>query len=283
MVNEEGKTDQQKWEEVKRITAALAAPFDSSAIHFKPGKISGNRAMALVYVDARAIQDRLDEVLGVLGWQDEYECLADGAVVCRLRLRLGDEWITKMDVGAPSEQADEGDRRKAAFSDALKRAAVKFGIGRYLYRIGTQWVEYDSQKRRFVNKPVLPSHSLERKGLTTRPQSRTNSAHIPSGMAGPTNREVESQGVNRHNLPATGLELQQRLNAYDSQLAKQGVCKPGELVNHVVQAGCRAGFNKDLTQWSGSAIHFAVEETRSFAGHKNPSSTEGTVQTANKS
>jgi hypothetical protein len=64
-----------------------------------------------------------------LGWQDEYECLPDGSVVCRLRLRLGDEWITKMDVGAPSEQPDEGDRRKAAFSDALKRAAVKFGIG----------------------------------------------------------------------------------------------------------------------------------------------------------
>jgi hypothetical protein len=40
-----------------------------------------------------------------------------------------------MDVGGPSEQPDEGDRVKAAFSDALKRAAVKFGIGRYLYRL----------------------------------------------------------------------------------------------------------------------------------------------------
>ena len=34
----------------------------------------------------------------MLGWQDEYEFLPDGSVVCRLRLRVGDEWITKVDV-----------------------------------------------------------------------------------------------------------------------------------------------------------------------------------------
>ena len=120
---------------VEALTEALASPFDPREVRFKPAVVSGNRALALAYVDARVIQDRLDDVLGVTGWQDEYECLPDGSVVCRLRLRLGDEWITKMDVGGPSEQPDEGDRRKAAFSDALKRAAVKFGIGRYLYRL----------------------------------------------------------------------------------------------------------------------------------------------------
>ena len=127
---------------------------------FKPAVVSGNRALALAYIDARVIQDRLDEVVGVLGWQDEYECLPDGSVVCKLRLRLGDEWITKMDVGGPSEQPDEGDRRKAAFSDALKRAAVKFGIGRYLYRLPNQWVDYDAHKRQFTKTPTLPAHAL---------------------------------------------------------------------------------------------------------------------------
>src|SRR5207244_6988189 len=109
------------------------------------------------YVDARVIQDRLDEVLGVAGWQDEYECLPDGAVVCRLRLRLGEEWITKMDVGGQSEQPDEGDRRKAAFSDAPKRAAVKFGVGRYLYWLDPQWLDYDPQKRQSLRQPTLPA------------------------------------------------------------------------------------------------------------------------------
>src|ERR671934_1400166 len=145
---------------VEELTEALAAPFDPQEVRFKPGVVSGNRALALVYVDARVIQDRLDEVLGVAGWQDEYECLPDGSVVCRLRLRLGDEWITKMDVGGPSEQSDAGDRRKAAFSDALKRAAVKWGVGRYLYRLPSQWVDYDPHKRQFVRKPTLPASAL---------------------------------------------------------------------------------------------------------------------------
>src|SRR5579884_1874600 len=145
---------------VEELTEALAAPFDPREVRFKPAVVNGNRALALAYVDARVIQDRLDDVLGVAGWQDEYECLPDGSVVCRLRLRLGDEWITKMDVGGPSEQPDEGDRRKAAFSDALKRAAVKFGVGRYLYRLPSQWVDYDPQKRRFLKMPVLPPFAL---------------------------------------------------------------------------------------------------------------------------
>jgi hypothetical protein len=142
------------------VAAALAAPFDASEVKFKPAVVSGNRALALAYVDARAIQDRLDEVLGVMGWQDSYRVLPDGSVMCRLRLRIGDQWITKVDVGGQSEQPDGGDRTKAAFSDALKRAAVKFGVGRYLYRLPQQWCDYDPHKRQFVRTPSLPPWAL---------------------------------------------------------------------------------------------------------------------------
>ena len=142
--------------EIEAIAQALSAPFENSEVKFKPQHVSGNRALVVPFVDARVIQDRLDDVLGVMGWQDSYQCLPDGAVVCRLCIRLGVEWITKEDVGGQSEQPDEGDRRKAAFSDALKRAAVKFGIGRYLYRLKPQWVDYDPQKRQLVGTPRLP-------------------------------------------------------------------------------------------------------------------------------
>src|SRR5205823_537140 len=121
-----------------------------------------NRDLVVPNVDASVSQDRLEHELGVSGWWDEYECLRDGSVVYRLRLRLGAEWITKMDVGSPSEQPDEGDRRKAAFSDALKRAAVKFGIGRYLYRLPVQWVDFDPKKRQFTATPTLPPEALPR-------------------------------------------------------------------------------------------------------------------------
>src|SRR5258708_3650289 len=105
---------------VKALTEALAAPFNPREVKFKRGVVSGQRALALAYVDARVIQDRLDDVLGVTGWQDEYECLPDGSVVCRLRLRLGRRWITKSDLGGPSQHPDGRDPITAPFNHPLK-------------------------------------------------------------------------------------------------------------------------------------------------------------------
>jgi hypothetical protein len=100
-----------------------------------PGAITKDKtkALALAYVDARTVMNRLDRVLGVAGWRGHYQTLGNGAVRCILSIRLGDEWIAKEDVGGLSDQEDEGDRTKAAHSDGLKGAAVKFGVGRYLY------------------------------------------------------------------------------------------------------------------------------------------------------
>ena len=69
-------------------------------------------------------------------------------------------FVRETDVGSPSEQPDDGDKLKAAFSDALKRAAIKLGIGRYLYRLPRQWVDYDPQQRQFVRPPQLPTWAL---------------------------------------------------------------------------------------------------------------------------
>jgi hypothetical protein len=247
--------------EAGSLTRALAAPFEVSEVRFKPGVISGNRALALAYVDARAIQDRLDAVLGVEGWQDDYECLPDGSVICRLRLRLDGEWVTKVDVGSPSEPAggrDGGDRLKAAFSDALKRAAVKFGIGRYLYRLPGQWVDYDPKRRQLVKTPSLPA---------------------PAQPVRPESLAVKSKSERSpHARPANGAELQRRLYEYDARLAAQGVCKPGDLVKHVVKAGTKAGYGADLASWSGAAIALAVEETKTFeATARQPASADKNV------
>src|SRR5262245_3706739 len=144
-------------DETRAIGEALARPFPASAIKFRPGATSGNRALALPYVDSRAVQDRLDDVLGVAGWEDSYQLLPDGSVVCTLRARIGPQRIPKQDVGSPSEQPDAGDRMKSAFSDALKRAGVKFGVGRYLYRLAPIWADYDAQKKRFAKPPQLPA------------------------------------------------------------------------------------------------------------------------------
>jgi hypothetical protein len=260
---------------VEELTEALASPFDPREVRFKPAVVSGHRALALAYVDARVIQDRLDDVLGVTGWQDEYECLPDGSVVCRLRLRLGDEWITKMDVGGQSEQPDEGDRRKAAFSDALKRAAVKFGIGRYLYRLPSQWVDYDPHKRQFARPPSLPPSALpkpRKQAAAEEKRETSKEKSIPqvrlkteNGASTPAKASAsKSEGKGSPAMPANGLELQRRVYDFDARLAQQGLCQPGELVKHLVQAGVKEGHEADLATWSGAAIALAVEEARAF-------------------
>lgn len=116
----------------------LIEPFPASEVQWRVEALSKDkrRAMVVPYVDARTVLDRLDETVGPDGWQDHYEVLAEkeGNYAVKCRLTLLD--VSKEDVG-------EGDSFKAAFSDALKRAAVKFGVGRYLYRLEKQWVDHD--------------------------------------------------------------------------------------------------------------------------------------------
>jgi hypothetical protein len=169
------------------IAERLAATFPASEVRWEPQTVSGNRALAICYIDARAVIDRLDDVLGIDGWTDAYELLPYGAVVCTLKAKIGNDWITKQDVGGPSEQPDDGDRRKAAFSDALKRAAVKLGIGRYLYRCPRQWIDYDPQKRQFTSTPALPPSALP---VAPRPKAAApadpladNDFHGPAALA----------------------------------------------------------------------------------------------------
>lgn len=244
------------------LTAALAEPFDPSEVKFKPAVVSGHRALALAYVDARAIQDRLDEVLGVDGWQDDYETLPDGSVVCRLRLWLGDQWITKVDVGGPSEQPDGGDRIKAAFSDALKRAAVKFGIGRYLYRLPAQWLDYDPARRQFARTPTLPDWALPKGDRPALPMPQPRPPRRPAAQSG------------THRMPATGAELERRLAEYEVRLVDEGRCQPGELLAHVISVGADAGYPAELSEWSGPALQLAVRAVKSFEAQLPAEGTE---------
>jgi len=261
--------------DVKAITEALSAPFDAKEVKFKPQMVKNNRCLAMAYIDARLIQDRLDGVLGVENWQDHYKMLSDGSVMCRLRVKLGTRWITKTDVGSPSEQPDSGDRLKAAFSDALKRAAVKFGIGRYLYRLSAQWVDYDPVKKQIVQPPQLPAFALPRKSAPKAnqqlPQAKQNEETRPAA-----NSDV---GKSMHALPASGAELHRRLQDYDAKLAARKLCVRGALLAHVTQAGIKAGYIANLADWSGPAIPFAAEAVKEFE-QSIRSSANGETRTA---
>lgn len=86
----------------------------------------------VAYIDARQVMDLLDEVMGPENWQDHYREVA-GNVYCDLSLQINDAWITKSDCGSQSNFEAE----KGQASDAFKRAAVKWGIGRFLYSMAS--------------------------------------------------------------------------------------------------------------------------------------------------
>ena len=84
--------------------------------------------MMLDYVDARYVMDKLDR-LGPENWQDRYVDRDGGSVRCGIGLLIDGEWVWKWDVGTVSDIEPE----KGSYSEAFKRAGVKWGIGRDLY------------------------------------------------------------------------------------------------------------------------------------------------------
>jgi hypothetical protein len=122
----------------------LFADFPREDIHWRAQSLTadGSKAMALAYLDARDVMDRLDQVCGAGNWQDRYE-FHGTRTICYLSIRIDGEWITKADGAGDSDVEAE----KGAISDALKRAAVKWGIGRYLYDLPAPWVPCEFYER----------------------------------------------------------------------------------------------------------------------------------------
>ena len=184
--------------EMSDIAAALAAPFDVSEIKFRPGPKSrdGKSALALAYIDARNVMDRLDEVMGVDNWGTRYTVVdqPSKAVECQLTLHFDDRWVTKSDVGFPNDGKDADNNSsahlKAAYSDALKRAAVQFGIGRFLYSLE---LERDympiNEFGRFTETPRIKGSSPARTPAPEAP-ARASSRTVPATASTPPVQET---------------------------------------------------------------------------------------------
>lgn len=113
----------------------LARPFETSLISWRAQSVYNGKALALAYVDARDVMKRLDEVCTPAGWQNKYSH-ANGKTVCDIGIKCGDDWVWKADGAGDSDIEAE----KGALSDAFKRSAVRWGIGRYLYDLESPWV-----------------------------------------------------------------------------------------------------------------------------------------------
>ncbi len=132
------------------ILAALAAPFPPDAISWRVGSTTADKSkgMALAYLDARDVQARLDAVMGV-DWQCEFVSMQNGTCCCRIGLKIDGEWRWR----ANGAGATDVEGEKGQYSDALKRAAVMWGIGAYLYNTPSPWVQLETKGRSQVIAP----------------------------------------------------------------------------------------------------------------------------------
>jgi hypothetical protein len=130
--------------DAQEIFDHLAAPFAPSFVSWRVGPTNEKRrkddeplkGQALAYVDARTVMDRFDSIVGPDNWQCNYTPGVGTSIVCNIGVRIGGEWLWKADGAGPSDmEADKG-----ALSDAFKRAAVRWGVARYLYDLRAPWV-----------------------------------------------------------------------------------------------------------------------------------------------
>lgn len=231
----------------KEIEAKLKDPFSQADVEFRISRVLKNnqKAVVLAYITSRAVMDRLDQTFGIEGWTDSYTVLENG-IVCKLSVRINDEWISKQDT-APFTNIES---LKGGFSDALKRAAVKFGIGRYLYKLPEYYVDlvqdrpynvgdakihkyYSREASGYWIEPSLPIWAINSQQQAPRAETpapqKEYKPHLSYNSPGNNYNDVETQKPNPvnnnylsvENLPNDRGQLQVLLNDYVKALIDQ--------------------------------------------------------------
>lgn len=161
---------------MKEIEEKLKAKFDENEIEFRVGATNSDKTMglAIAYVQARAIQNRLDEVLGFDNWKTSYREV-NGGYICSLAIKINNEWVSKED-GASSTEFESV---KGGISNSFKRVASSgFGIGRYLYEAESKWYQIKQQGKNFI---FITAPTLEEKEITKSVNKTSNKIILDFG------------------------------------------------------------------------------------------------------
>lgn len=145
-------------ETVRHLVEELEVPFETSVIEWRITNTAhdAKRGQIVPYADPRAYTDRLNALFTPAGWTRKYtvntsanfERATDKKIVVKVFVTCE---LTIFGLGSHSATGEEfGDSQyalTAAESQSFKRAAVCFGLGRYLYYFTGMWVDLDERKR----------------------------------------------------------------------------------------------------------------------------------------
>ena len=196
-----GEVEGTIWEE-------LRAPFPKDSLKWRVGATSRDktRCMALAYMDARMVMRRLDDVVGEANWSTNVFMASDGRCVCKLTIvfRADGIEVERSDASGFTQNGGRkgfgyGDMVKGATSEAFKRAAAQFGIGRYLYDLEAKWVPYDERTKQItaVGLDMLGGGVMDETAPPaedTAPVSNGATSHTPRPKPGSQRRDGTPRG-----------------------------------------------------------------------------------------
>ena len=193
----------------KEIQAALAKPFAPEDLEWRLQQTFEDkmRGIAVPYVTNRAIQNRLDDVVGPENWYNDYKPWHSAgrkeSQICGISIYFeGRGFVTKWD-GAEDSDLEPV---KGGLSDSMKRAAVQWGIGRVLYSMDVVFVDIERKGKSYVIKSSERSKldqaylgMLKSLGLTPAPagglQSLLAPQNIPESTKKAENPPLQSRGA----------------------------------------------------------------------------------------
>lgn len=176
----------------KEIFEGLAGEIPRKSI-----RVRNQRGDRIAYITARVAQNRLDEVLGPENWECEWKIVGEVAkgntlivlADCTVRIRLGDQTVSRSDTGGASNP-DPIVARKGAVSDAFKRACVQFGIGRELYGDGVADFEADEIESVEPSAPPQQPRAKDApKPAPAKPKPAVSIARLAQGVGDQTDRD----------------------------------------------------------------------------------------------
>lgn len=168
----------------------LKDPFDPRFVKWRVGATDSNKTkgIALAYIDAREVMKRLDDVCGLGGWRSRYLPVEKG-FICEIDIKIDGEWITKSN----SAGYTNVDPIKGGASDAFKRAASTWGVGRYLYYLPNVWVAIGPAGKSYAlaEIPGLPDWATPNSSVERWEDVAELEADYNSGVDGDTTQSIE--------------------------------------------------------------------------------------------
>jgi Rad52/22 family double-strand break repair protein len=152
------------WE---NIFKELSEPFPKEDVFWRPGRRSndGKRAQALPYAESRSYEDRLNTIC-YGEWSLKFTPWGENRIICELTIH----GVTRSSTGEfDTEKRNAVAEGTVAEAQAFKRACSKFGLGRYMYDVPIQWVDYDEDRKSLKNNPEIPAEFLPKPVMVVKP------------------------------------------------------------------------------------------------------------------